>query len=111
MEKITVIELMITARNKNISTTAEEVGISQNYLSQVIRGRRNIKEDKFTKLLQNLGYTYEQYLYLEEYSTKLSRTEKSFSEQWTLLLMQTVMFYMENVSTKKEKDPTFKKSI
>ena len=107
MENLSVIKAMITSRNKNISYVANACGLNQSHISQVILKQKNISENHLLKILDYLGYTYEQYKYLEELAIALEETNNGHE----LLLMQTTMFFLENYEKNNSKEKTFQKCI
>lgn len=106
MEKLSVIKAMIISRDKTITQVAKENSLNQSHISQVIQYKKNISQNHLLKLLDCLGYTYEQYQYLENYRTKLEKTEIDYSKKWTLLLIQTTMFFLENCALKQNETQT-----
>ncbi len=107
MGKLSVIKAMITSRDKNISQVANACGLNQSHISQVILKQKNISENHLLKILDYLGYTYEQYKYLEELAIALEGTNNGRE----LLLMQTAMFFLENCALKQNEEQTIQKSL
>lgn len=107
MKKLSVIKAMIVSRDINISQAASGSGLNQSYISQVIMQKKNISKNTLLKLLDYLGYTYEQYKYLEELAIALEGTNKGHE----LLLMQTTMFFLENYEINNSKEKLFQKCI
>ena len=65
MERLSALNAITVTRNKTITQVASECGINQGFLSQVIQGKKNIGKEKLSRILNNLGYTLEQYEYLK----------------------------------------------
>lgn len=107
MENLSVIKAMITSRDKNISQVANACGLNQSHISQVMLKKKNISQKHLLKILDYLGYTYEQYKYLEELAIALEGTNNGHE----LLLMQTTMFFLENYEINNSKEKPFQKRL
>lgn len=109
MEKISVIKAMIVSRDKTISQVANDTHFNQSHISQVILGKKNISKDHLLKLLEYLGYKYEQYQYLEKYKDGLEKSEMEYQQKWGKLLMQTTMFFLANYDLNQNETQTQKR--
>lgn len=107
MENLSVIKVMITSRNKNISQVANACGLNQSHISQVILKKKNISQKHLLKILDYLGYTHKQYEYLEELAIVLEGTNNGHE----LLLTQATMFFLENYEINNSKEKTFQKRL
>lgn len=111
MEKLSVIKAMIVSRNKTITQVANDTHLNQSHISQVILGKKNISKDHLLKLLEYLGYKYEQYQYLKKYKDGLEKSEMEYQQKWGKLLMQTTMFFLANYDLNKNEEQSFQKCI
>lgn len=102
MEKLSVIKVIIVSRNMNLSQTSEYTGLSANFISEVINGKRNMKKETLISFLEKMGYTYEQYLNLEEYAEELRKTRMKDTNQWPRLLLKTLSFFLEDEEKNKK---------
>ena len=111
MENLSVIKVIIVSRNMNLLQAAECTGLSKNFISEVINGKRNMKKETLISFLQKMGYTYEQYEILREYAEKLGNTRMKYTNQWSRLLLKTLSFFLEDEEPKQNKEQSFQKSL
>lgn len=109
-KKIPVIKVIIVSRNMNLLQASECTGLSQNFISDVINGKRNMKKETLISFLEKMGYTYEQYENLEEYAEKLRKTRMKDTNQWSRLLLKALSLLLED-EEKKQNEPQKQKCI
>ena len=97
VRKLNLFRIMMTTHNYDINTASRVIGVSRDYLSGILNDKFKLNEETIRKYANALGFTYNDYLLLDELKNNLDmRNDLNFCDKHQRLLLCAVGLFLTN---------------